>query len=358
MKIYALDICPTETKGLCNQIYSIVASIQYCINNKINIIFIGKFLKSINSNRYCNISEIININKFNKYLSKYNVFICDINNYNFRIDKAELINGKIIKNVKELINNNYYNDNQLYINKNTTFYMDNYFKDDNNSDHVALKIKYLLDDGFFTENYSIINNRLNENIDYNFKSLKFESNFVYKHNEIFVDIIRNIPFSDIILNNSFINNSKLLKNIKTNIINTIHLRIEDDVFEHFSEKLNVKKEIIKKNIENTYINTIQKYLNKSDLIVVLTYSQHNSVLDFLKKNNYTYVISNEKEEDREISGIYDLLLGEICNNYYIFVYESSFSYSVLYRIKNKNIKGIQIYYENLNKEPDQIYLKY
>jgi hypothetical protein len=29
-------------------------------------------------------------------------------------------------------------------------------------------------------------------------------------------------------------------------MNTIHLRIEDDVLEHFSEKLNVKKEIIKK----------------------------------------------------------------------------------------------------------------
>ena len=169
MKIYALDICPTETNGLCNQIYSIIAGIQYCINNKINIMFIGKFLKSINSNRYCNISEIININKFNKYLSKYNVFICDINNYNFRIDHAELINGVMIKNVKEQINNHYYNDNQLYIKNETDFYINNYFNNNNNSNEVTLKIKYLLDDVFFTENYSIVNDKLNENIDYNFK---------------------------------------------------------------------------------------------------------------------------------------------------------------------------------------------
>ena len=358
MKIYALDICPTETNGLCNQIYSIIAGIQYCINNKINIMFIGKFLKSINSNRYCNMSEIININKFNKYLSKYNVFICDINNYNFRIDHAELINGVMIKNVKEQINNNYYNDNQLYIKNETDFYINNYFNNNNNnSNEVTLKIKYLLDDGFFTENYSIVNNKLNENIDYNFKSLKFEGNFVYEHNEMFVDTMRNIPFSDVIMNNSLIKNSKLLENKKTNIINTIHLRIEDDVLEHFSEKLNVKKEIIKKNIENTYINTIKKYLNKLDLIIILTYSQNNSVLDFLKENNYTYVISNEKEEDREISAIYDFILGENCNNYFILVLESSFSYSLLYRM-DKNIKGIQIYYNNLYKEPDKIFLKY
>jgi len=356
MKIYALDICPTQNNGLCNQIYSIIAGIQYCINNKINIMFIGKFLKSINSNRYCNISEIININKFNRYLSKYNVFICDINNYNFKINKAELINGSIIKDIKEQINNNYYNDNQLYIKNETEFYINNYFKNDNIND-VTLKINYLLDDGFFTENYPIINNKLNENIEYNFKSLKFESNFVYDQNEMFVDTLRHIPCSDIILNNSLIQNSSLLKNKKTNIINTIHLRIEDDVLEHFSKKLNVKKEIIKKNIENTYINTIKKYLNKLDLIILLTYSQNNSVLDFLKENNYTYVINNEKGEDREISAIYDFLLGENCNNYFILVWESSFSYSLLYRM-DKNIKGIQIYYEKLYKEPDSVRVKY
>ena len=93
------------------------------------------------------------------------------------------------------------------------------------------------------------------------------------------------------------------------------------------------------------------------MIIILTYSKNNSVLDFLKENNYTYVISNEKEEDREISAIYDFILGENCNNYFILVLESSFSYSLLYRM-DKNIKGIQIYYNNLYKEPDKIFLKY
>ena len=81
-------------------------------------------------------------------------------------------------------------------------------------------------------------------------------------------------------------------------------------WKHFVEKLNVKKEIIKKNIENTYINTIKKYFNKLNLIIILTYSQNNSVLNFLKENNYTYVISNEKEEDREISAILPFYIRE------------------------------------------------
>jgi hypothetical protein len=349
MKIYGLDICPKESSGLCNQIYSLIGGIQHCMYNNISILFINKFLKSINSNRYCNISEIINLNKFNIYLSKYGVFISDINNYNFKIEKAELINETFSKNITEEINNNYYTNNKLHIKKNTYFNI-------NNNDAI-LQITYSLDNGNFTENYIISKNKLSEDIEYDFKSITFENKLIYEQDEIFIDILRNIPFSETIVKKSLSKNNKLLENKKTDIINTIHLRIEDDMIGHFSEKLKIEKDIIKMKIEKIYIDTIIKYLNKSDLIIVLSYSRENAVLDFLKENNYTYIISNEKEEDREISAIYDLLLGQECNNYYICVWESSFSYSLLFRM-DKKVSGIQIYYMDLSKEPEIVSVKY
>ena len=62
-----VNICPTKTSGLCNQLYRILAAIQFASNNNIPIVCIDKFYKQINSdvlNAYCNISEVINMEKF------------------------------------------------------------------------------------------------------------------------------------------------------------------------------------------------------------------------------------------------------------------------------------------------------
>jgi hypothetical protein len=354
MKVYALDICPNEGCGLCNQLYSIVAGIKYCINNKINIIFINKFLKSINTNKYCSISEILNLQKFNQFLTKYGIFICDVNNFQFRISNAEIYNGEIIQDITEDINKNFYTNNCLYIKKNTQFCINN-----NDNKNLRLKITFILDTGFFIENYLIEDGKLIDDINYNFQSLDFTGNFKYQQDELFFDILRNIPFSEIIVNKSLIKNLNLLENKKTNNINTIHLRIEDDVIEFYSKLLNIDKNNFKKFIEDKFINIIDSLMNKTDLIIVLSYSLDNRVLEFLEKNCYNYIINTEKDEDREISAINDLLLGENCNNYYICVWESSYSYTLLCRInKNKNVKCLQMYYESPYKDFDYFRLLY
>ena len=57
---------------------------------------VNKFLKSINTNRYCNIGDIIDLQNLNLFLKKYNVFIVDYNNFKFTLDpdtETATING-------------------------------------------------------------------------------------------------------------------------------------------------------------------------------------------------------------------------------------------------------------------------
>lgn len=278
MKIYALDICPTNKTGLCNQLYSIVAGIKYCTQNQFNVIVIKQFLKSINSENYCDVSDVIDLNKLNEYLKSNNIFI-NIIDYKF----------------------------------------------------VDVNIK---------------------------KTLEFQTNFTYEQDKLFFNILRNISFSTSLIND-FITNNNQITTILNNKINTIHLRIEDDLLEHYMDKLNINKELLRIIIENKYISIIEKYFNKNDVIILLTYSFDNSVIDFLNLNGYKYIINEKKSVDREISAIYDLMLGEYCNNYYICVWESSYSYTLFSRINTKKgVKALQIYYENLNRKEDVVSLLY
>lgn len=279
MSIYFLDICPTNKCGLCNQLYSIIAGIKFCIENQIRTIVIKQFLKSIDSNNYCDISDIIDINKYNNYLKSNNINVLLVDNSNF---------------------------------------------------------------------VSLSDN----------KNPNFQSNFKYQQDKLFFDLLRNIPFSTKLIDNFLTNNSQILT-LTNNIINTIHLRIEDDVLTHYESRLNMDKELLRIIVENKYINLIKKYFNKDDLIIILTYSLNNSVIDFLNNNGYKYIINEKKSDDREISAIYDLMLGEYCNNYYICIWESSYSYTLFSRINKKNnVKAIQIYYEDLDRREDFVSLIY
>lgn len=383
MKFYGLDICPNNKCGLCNQLYSIVAGVKYCIFNNINIMFINKFLKSINTNNYCNINEIIDIDLLNTFLQNYQVYIVDYNNFNFYIENVLVtsFDNSLSIDITNYINTNFYEKNNFIIPKNVNLFnnlnLAQYLKNDSDNENINIinlyeeeikyiKIQYKLNNGYFSEKYILINNKLVENINYNFTNINFEGNFRYEQDELFFNILRNINFNTNIINKSKeIYNELILKNINTNInidtniINVIHLRIEEDALEHFYKSLNLEKETYKNMLIQKYINLIKKYLNKNDKILVLTYSINNEVIDFLKENNYNYIINENKETNREISAIIDLLLGEYCNNYYICVWESSFSYTLFSKInKKREIKALQIELNNLNKNEEYVRLKY
>ena len=331
MKFNAVNICPKLDSGLCNQFYALVTCICDCINNDVNILFINKFYKSINTNNYCNIDEVININKLNNYLSQHKVFIVDSQNFIFNIESAYVIDNNIrLHDVTEDIQMFAIN-NELVISKDKELFKS---KLDVNKEYL-LTVKYNLNNGYFEEKYIIKNNKLITEINYNFKHLDFNIySVVGMKDKIFWDILQNIEFcDDFVIKADNIKNN--IKKFNYNKINCIHLRLEDDFIKHYSENLQMDKSEIKRKLEKYYIHSIKKTILPSDLTLILTNDMNNDVIKFLLDNNYKIITTEKIYKDREFNAIIDLEVGQLCNNVYLFVYESSFSYFFLIK-KQKN----------------------
>ena len=153
-------------------------------------------------------------------------------------------------------------------------------------------------------------------------------------------IFRNIVFQPQFIERA---NQYIQQNIGTNKkINCIHLRLEDDAVDCWSKENNMQPEIFKRIIEDKYIKEI-KNLEKTDTTLVLSSNYDNRVIDYMKENGYHYIETPKMSNDREVSAIYDLHIGQHCNNVYILVFDSSFSYTLLYRIYEK-CKPIELNY--------------
>ena len=336
MKFNAIDICPKLDSGLCNQLYSLVTCICDCINNDVNILFINKFYKSINTSNYCNVDQVININKFNYYLAQHKIYIVDSKNFTFNIDYAYVIdnNIKILDVTEEL--KTFVINNEVIISNDKKIFKS---KLEENKEYI-LTIKYSLNNGYFEENCPIKNNKLITDIDYNFNHLNFNIySVVGLKDKFFWDILQNIEFCDDFIEKAD-NMKNTIKKLNYNKINCIHLRLEDDFIKHYSEKLQMDENEIKEKLEKYYINAIKKTILPSDLTIILTNDMNNNVVKFLLENNYNIIRSEKIYKDREFNAIIDLELGILCNNVYLFVYESSFSYFLMQKIKryNRNVK--------------------
>jgi hypothetical protein len=344
MKFKAIHICPKKDSGLCNQIYSLITGICYCIENKVNILFIKKFYKSINTENYCNISEIIDIDYLNLYLSKYSIFLVDSNNFKFNINNAFIIdaNNNIIFDVTNNIIETYLSDSEFNIPKYSKL-----LPETNLNYGFDLLIKYQLNNGFFEERYPIVDNKLIESVNYNFTDLRYDEYSVSgaKH-KYFWEILQNIKFLDIFINKA--------NDIKRQIcsdnsqkINCIHLKLENDCIDHYKNIYNMDKNIIKQTLENMYIEMITNNILETELNIVLTCDLNNNVIKFLQNNNYKFITTPKLFEDRELNAIIDLEIGLLCNHKYIFTFESSFSFTLLKKLslKNTNIGNHMIVFE-------------
>lgn len=343
MRFNAINICPRLDSGLCNQLYSLVTCICYCINNNINILFINKFYKSINTCDYCNICEVLDIIKINSYLSKYAIFLVDSQNFTFNVDYAYVIdnNTKIIDVTEELqifvINNEFIisNDTKLFKSKL-----------EENKEYI-LTIKYSLNNGYFEEKYTIKNNKLITDINYHFKHLNFNLySVVGLKDKNFWDILTNIEFCD-----EFVVKANNIRNVITKVdytnINCIHLRLEDDFIKQYSGILHMDESYIKNKLEDYYIDSIKKTILPSDLTIILTCEFNNRVIQFMTNNNYKFEITQKKYNEREFNAIIDFEVGKLCNNVLIYVFESSFSYFLMKKIININpyVKLCELFFE-------------
>ena len=73
-----INISSFVSGGLSNQLYLMVGSLVWCIQNKVPALIVGKFLLQINTAYYTHIGKILYLPAINEYLiKKYNVYIID-----------------------------------------------------------------------------------------------------------------------------------------------------------------------------------------------------------------------------------------------------------------------------------------
>jgi hypothetical protein len=355
MKNYFLDISPKQNSGLCNQIYSIIYTCGHCIRNDINFIFIGKFLTQIQSQKFCNIGEIIDINATNNYLKQYNLCLIDYYNFDFKIVNAKCGANNMCIDVTEQ-SKQFLNNKVFYISKsqdlNAFFgnpievYRKKYFIElDKNA--LQLHITFSINNIIFNETYEQSGGFLNSDLLIDLNNVTFQPSLRIQNDqtEFTKGIFKNITFQPIFLQkaNEFI--VQVREKNKEKKINCIHLRLEDDAVQHWASENNLHPTDFKRIIEDKYIDAITKNLNKEDVTIILSDDYDNRVIQYLRENVYNYINTPKMSKDREIAAIYDLHIGQYCDNVYILVYDSSFSYTLLYRIfEQSKFKPVELNY--------------
>jgi hypothetical protein len=338
--IYFLNISQPHT-GLCNQLNSILSTICYCINKE-KIIVINNFLQEVYTDNYTCISNIINLQRTNKFLEKYNVALID---HNF-IHDLTIINAKYHTNNKEKdvtdIVKTFLTNNTLFISK----YINLHSIFEDIEPNVGKKLTIYFNN--FTMTFSEENGFLRNDIHIDFNNMNFvmapswdlieSPEFI----NITADIYNNLFFHDCHINDS----NNFIQSISTtgsNSINIIHLRLENDAIEFWSRQNNMSQGDFSKKLSEKYIEKINQHINKSDTTIILTYNNNNEVINYLNNNNYRYFIHDKvKNNNREVNAIVDILNAKNCNNVFIAVGGSSFSWTIAKTTKAKFISWFDI----------------
>lgn len=335
MRIFNLNISPNQGYGFCNQIYSICGTCSYAVENNINVIFVGKYLREIHTTDYCKISDIIDIKSTNLFLKKYNIILLDVFDYKFNITKIEYGFNDFCYDLTNEINNDYFISKTLNLNdikgNPIVDFKKKYFID------IAtnLYVTYSINDSFLKIKYDVFNGFLKEDIDIRLKQLVPS----LKYNDgsfIFNNTLKKIVFNKehVYKANTYFDNLKINSEEEVNVI---HLRLEDDMITNHSKDNNMSFDSYKKRIENVYIKLIEIYIkNKKSKTILIAHNYDNKVIDYLKNNDYNYIMTPKMEELRDVSAIIDLHIGQNCRNVYIGVFESTFSFALFDRIRKRN----------------------
>jgi hypothetical protein len=350
--------------GLTNEIYFIIYGLIYCINNNKNLI-INNFRLEPMSQKFCEISDILDIHHLNVLMKKFDITIFDKNKLSFNIDNISYgLNNKIIDITDEILKN-YFTNNRLFIPIGTV--LNNIKGDPFPGEQKKLIINYRINELLISEEYSeyiyqdiVIDlqnptNILNwtqiddcytnnkELFEYLLKNIKFNNRFIkYSENALLIDS-----------NNEY--NHLPIINFENKKINVIHLRVEKDMTGHMLTHNKMTQEEYDMELQNKYIELIKKYFSKNDIIFVLSYDLNNNVIKFLKDNNYEFYVTKKNIFDgRERHAIVDLLIGEKCNNYFIgnwnFDISQGSTFSYFLYIRNNVIKNIFIDMYNIKSD--------
>jgi len=323
--VFFLKLARENNNGLCNQLLSLVSGILFCIRTKKELLIVDKFLTEINTNSYCSLSQVFNLFEMNNYLRNYNLRIVDgftINSSAFRPISWDVItlakkhnNRRLLAFIDEIYSN-------LHFSKYLISYALNFIGEKLNFEPMNFnEIIDNLDNGDNLDNLDTGDNV--DNLD-NIDNLNNDRNFDNGDNVINGDTDESIEY----------NNQK---------INVIHLRIENDGIEHWSNQNNMNPNAFKRLLTIKYMQLIKNNIQKEDITIILTGDTNNDVVQYMKENEYNITFIDKKFNDnqpgRELNAIIDLIVGRYCNNVFIGCDGSTFSELLLKYIPDETEFG-------------------
>jgi len=305
--------------GLTNQIFILANGIANAVKKKCNVAVVGEFLCDYNSNKYTDISNVLDIERTSAYVKqKYNLLL--ISKHDFKFDLLNVTYGTeynkidITQNIKD----KYYHDKKLHINKNVIF---NEIQGD---PHPCVEknvwFKYKINNNIIIDKYE---ENLSDDIDYTNDNYipVWITGWPVEKRGVFLDVLTHIVYDKQFLD---ISKQQLSDINLTNKVNLIHLRIEDDAIRHWSMMNDLSHETFKAKLEDMYIKMIQDYIDKNDTTIILSSSFDNNVVSYLNENKYnTFFTDNKKFKDRELNAIVDLFISKHCNNVFIGAYNTN-----------------------------------
>ena len=343
--------------GLTNEIYFIIYGIIDCINTKKTNLVINNFRLEPMTHKFCNIGDILNIHHLNILLKEYNITVFDRSDVSFSIDSVTYgLDDKIIDITSETVSR-FYNNNKLVIPAYTVL-------NDINGDPYPNIMKYLFINytinGIKTEEcYSeyidkdIVVNLQNSTNIHNWEQI---DNCYINNRQLFDYFLKKIQFSCRLVDHS--ENTLLVDrqqkyvyfddvNFTNKKINVIHFKVENNILDDILTHNKLTQEEYDIALQNKYIEMIEKYFSKNDIIFVLSYDLDNRVVRFLKDNEYEFYYTKKNVFDgREKHAIIDLLVSQKCNNCFIgnwnFDKRNGSTYSYLSYLRNEASQNVFI----------------
>lgn len=362
MSSFHLKLAKNNHVGFCNQLYSTIGTCIYAYENNIKTIYLSQFLKEIGSNDYCNITEIYDLPNTNKFLTKYGLTLID--GFDVDLQIISILYGTDMYSLditshfcvvsKKLV---MYSDNKLNFFKGCP---KKHFKDTLGIElkgPLKIRVNYTINKTFYSKECKVVDGRLESDIVIDPSNLAYEETKRFNNDDspMFRDILRHFVFHPTIV-------AKAEQYIETSIIkqfidakktiHVFHLRLEDDAIKHWGNEVGFQNLQEYKNVlEDKYINIIKNFVSKDSLTIFLASDYNNRVIRYMRDNGYNYATTPKFEQARDVSAIVDMHIGAVCTGICVGVWESSYSYTLFDRVKNKNgVKFIILYYTNLNSD--------
>jgi len=358
-KAFYLKLAKNNNVGFCNQLYSTIGTCIYAYENRMTTIYLSQFLKEIGTNDYCNVSEIYDLPKTNEFLEKYGLTLID--GYDVDLKIISILYGTDMYSLD--ITNNFcvvskklvmYSDNKL------DFFKGNprtHFKDTLGVDlqgPLKVWVNYMVGKTFYSKECNVVDGRLEANLVIEPLNLAYEETKRFNNDDspMFRDILRHFVFNQSIVAKAekYINTSIIRSYIDAKkTINVFHLRLEDDAIKAWGKEVGMNDlRQYKKILEDKYISIISQLVTKDSLTIFLASDYDNGVIKYMHNNGYNYLTTPKLEKSRDVSAIVDMHIGAVCSGICVGVWESSYSYTLFDRVKDKkDVKFIILYYTNL-----------